>query len=151
MGTSGCWRWQDHVLSIQSQGRVRRRSAPTDMKSPTFKADAALAALALARSASSHVWSAERASSASFNLQAELERSRTGESALAYWRNIFHEQVLHTHKQCGISAILRADELIRCVWRRADSAPESAARNGVSSSLHWMDVMTDQQMETLYG
>lgn len=87
----------------------------------------------------------------SFNLQAELERGRTGESALAYWRNIFHEQILHTHKQCGISAILRADELIRCVWRRADSAQESDARTELSSPLHWMDIMTDQQMETLYG
>jgi hypothetical protein len=37
------------------------------------------------------------------------------------------------------------------VWKRADLAQESATGNEIGLPVHWMDVMMDQQMETLYG
>jgi hypothetical protein len=87
----------------------------------------------------------------SFSLQTELGKGRRSNTAIEYWRETFHDQVIHTYKQCGISAILRADELMKEVWRRADLAQESATGNEIGLPVHWMDVMMDQQMETLYG
>jgi hypothetical protein len=87
----------------------------------------------------------------SFSLQTELGKGRRSNAAIEYWRETFHDQVIHTYKQCGISAILRADKLMKEVWRQADSVQDSAVGNEIRLPVHWMDVMMDQQMETLYG
>lgn len=55
-------------------------------------------------------------------------------------------------KASGLASFQRVVQLLELVWSRIDSLPESEnLGQGQPLSVHWLDIMTDHRLETVYG
>lgn len=65
---------------------------------------------------------------------------------LSYWRGQVTSRLECTHRRVGVAPLRLADQLVKQVWHCADVAAMND-RPGV----HWMDVMIERNLETLFG
>lgn len=89
--------------------------------------------------------------SADNGLTAELDSVRQSKAVVRWWRDHVREQIIHIHKQLGFASIQRGAKLVQEVWNRSDIQSDMSANEQMPTAIHWMDVMIDQRLETLYG
>lgn len=85
------------------------------------------------------------------NLDAELSGVRQSKTAVQRWRENVRQQIIHSHKRLGIASLGRGAKLVQEVWNRSDLQAEMALGGDAASYIHWLDVMIELRLETLYG
>lgn len=67
-------------------------------------------------------------------------------------RKVIHRRAQSNARACRLESFRRVGQLLEEVWSRIDSLsqPEDLGR-GQSHNVHWIDVMTDSRLETVYG
>lgn len=71
-------------------------------------------------------------------------------ATLRMWRGQVTWRLEQLYHRVGLAPVKRVIAILEVVWHRADKASDS----GTSSSgtlVHWMDVMTEERLETLFG
>lgn len=73
-----------------------------------------------------------------------------GQDMLQKWREVTQTRLERTHRRIGVAPLRWANHLVQEVWRRADAA---RLQDGCTAwpAVHWMDIMIDQKLETLFG
>ncbi|KAK4494258.1 hypothetical protein PRZ48_014556 [Zasmidium cellare] len=84
-------------------------------------------------------------------LDAELNEFRHSKTAVQWWRDNLRQQIIHSHKRLGIASLGRGAKLVQEVWNRSDLQAEMAASTESAPHVHWLDVMIELRLETLYG
>lgn len=107
-------------------------------------------------SAGSALQSDPTTSRAITRLTDELHLVRRGKAGVAGWRHIMREQIMHTRRKLGLAAVHRVAKLVQEVWSRSDvqtglGGTSADSSPGSPSMVHWMDVMIDLRIETLFG
>ncbi|KAF4552157.1 Fungal specific transcription factor domain-containing protein 2 [Elsinoe fawcettii] len=82
----------------------------------------------------------------SLSFGSELRRMRFSASCIAWWREQVRKQMQETYQYVGLTVVLRCTQLIETVWRHMDD--HTCATPG---QRHWVDVMSEERMETLLG
>ncbi|KXS98322.1 hypothetical protein AC578_6850 [Pseudocercospora eumusae] len=82
-------------------------------------------------------------------LGAELTRMRRSRSNVDCWRENTRQQILHTSRQIGLAPFKRLAKLVQEVWTRSDMHADIGA--DPETHIHWIDVMMEQHLETLFG
>lgn len=90
-------------------------------------------------------------SSDRLNLDAELNDVRHSKTAVEWWRDNVRQQIMHSHRRLGIASLGRGAKLVQEVWNRSDLQAEMATDVETVSYVHWLDVMIELRLETLYG
>ncbi|KAF7192522.1 Beauvericin cluster-specific repressor BEA4 [Pseudocercospora fuligena] len=83
------------------------------------------------------------------DLGAELTCMRRSRSNVDCWRENTRQQILHTSRQIGLAPFKRLAKLVQEVWTRSDMHADMAA--DPETPIHWIDVMMEQHLETLFG
>ncbi|KAI5363365.1 putative zn(2)-C6 fungal-type DNA-binding domain, fungal transcription factor [Septoria linicola] len=81
----------------------------------------------------------------------ELAELQRGRPALTRLRTSLKEQIRHASRRLGIPGIARALQLVQGVWDRSDMRRQMSAQYKAAPMIHWVDVMTEERLETLYG
>lgn len=77
--------------------------------------------------------------------------------SVSWWRENVRQQIVHTYKTLGIASVQRGAKLVQEVWSRSDLQAEmevpglDGRQREESQPVHWIDVMIEQRLETLYG
>ncbi|EME78839.1 uncharacterized protein MYCFIDRAFT_43729 [Pseudocercospora fijiensis CIRAD86] len=79
----------------------------------------------------------------------DLTRMRRSRSNVDSWRENSRQQILHTSRQIGLAPFKRLAKLVQEVWTRADMLADMAA--DPEYPVHWIDVMMEMHLETLFG
>lgn len=69
---------------------------------------------------------------------------------LATWRDQVELRLDLLERRVGLAPVRRIRELLKTVWRQAD-ALNTVGGDETRSSIHWMDVMIEESLETLLG
>ncbi|KAF2165008.1 hypothetical protein M409DRAFT_24909 [Zasmidium cellare ATCC 36951] len=85
------------------------------------------------------------------DLDAELNEVRHSKTAVQWWRDNLRQQIIHSHKRLGIASLGRGAKLVQEVWNRSDLQAEMAIGPDSAPHVHWLDVMIELRLETLYG
>lgn len=85
------------------------------------------------------------------SLDAELNDVRHSKTAVQWWRDSVRQQIMHSYKRLGIASLGRGAKLVQEVWNRSDLQAEMAPDVDAVSYVHWIDVMIELRLETLYG
>lgn len=77
-------------------------------------------------------------------------------SSTTCYRTITRDQILHTSRQIGLAAFQRVAKLVQEVWTREDlgigvGVVEARGGSEAEARVHWMDVMNELRLETLFG
>lgn len=84
------------------------------------------------------------------SLEDQLARIRRNRSALEERRATLRAQILHTMRQLNLDAVRKAAKLVQEVWSQSDVRAEIGGDAG-QHRIHWMDVMMELRLETLFG
>lgn len=77
--------------------------------------------------------------------------------SVSWWRENVRQQIVHTYKTLGIASVQRGAKLVQEVWSRSDLQAEmevpgvEGRQRDECKPVHWIDVMIEQRLETLYG
>ena len=69
---------------------------------------------------------------------------------LSHWRSLVRQKLKSLHDNIGLDPILRAIQILEAVWLRADLLMP-ADENKDGSYIHWMDVMTEERLVSIFG
>ena len=81
----------------------------------------------------------------------EVLSLHSSELMLSHWRSFVRQKLKSLHELIGLDPILRAIQILEAVWLRADL---SASANNDTSEVpfvHWMDVMAEERLESIFG
>lgn len=67
---------------------------------------------------------------------------------IANWRSFVTSQLHSTAQYVGLDTVQRAHAIIVETWERAEQESRSM---GAASTVHWIDVMADKNLETILG
>jgi hypothetical protein len=83
-------------------------------------------------------------------LRASLSSIMHSEEMLARWRKQTTCCLERAHRRVGVAPLLWATHLVHEVWSRADAASQDQQIVG-ELTVHWMDIMISEKLETLFG
>lgn len=93
----------------------------------------------------------ESAGPARLRVENEILSVYRSDHMLSHWPSLVQMKLKSLHEQIGLGAIRRAIQILDAVWLRADlsvSATDSASK---ASFIHWMDVMVEERLESVFG
>jgi hypothetical protein len=70
--------------------------------------------------------------------------------SLQSWREQTQLRLQRTYDLIGLAPLQLANQLVKEVWRRADLIDNSGHRSA-AHMVHWMDIMIEEKLETLFG
>lgn len=82
-------------------------------------------------------------------LQRQLSRIARRPTMVEHWRAFVRGRLGSLSKLVGLPAIPTAQTLIEAVWQHLDW--ETAVRPDLGVTIHWLDIMTEQRLESLFG
>ncbi|KAJ5811782.1 hypothetical protein N7474_008083 [Penicillium riverlandense] len=80
----------------------------------------------------------------------EIMSLHCGDLMLLHWRSLVRHKLKSLHDLIGLDPILRAIQILEAVWLRADLLMP-ADENKEASFIHWMDVMAEERLESVFG
>lgn len=71
-------------------------------------------------------------------------------ATLRMWRGQVAWRLEQLYHRVGLAPVKRVSAILEVVWHRADEASEFGTFSS-DTLVHWMDVMTEEKLETLFG
>ncbi|KAJ5814175.1 uncharacterized protein N7503_000925 [Penicillium pulvis] len=95
----------------------------------------------------------EAVSSTSRTIESELILSFTADYMIQHWRSFVKDRLAVLHNLIALAPITRARLILELVWEKSDakSLDQTAEYPGSLNVVHWMEVMTDGHLESLFG
>lgn len=85
-------------------------------------------------------------------LMEELEAVQGRHSVIERWRTFVRQRVSSNTHQSGLISISMVEPLLEEVWRREDARQQGDSTQTLSTPpTHWLTVMAEMKLETLYG
>lgn len=98
-----------------------------------------------ARSPKSPSNSASRAS-----LRGSISAVMHDQYMIGKWREQTQSRLERTYRRVGVAPLRWASHLVQQVWRRVDMVPLDEDHE-TQHPVHWMEIMIDEKLETLFG
>ena len=71
------------------------------------------------------------------------------DDVLLHWRSFVRQKLQSLHRHIALDPILRAIQILDAVWLRADLS--FSTNSDEASLVHWMDVMAEERLESIFG
>lgn len=90
--------------------------------------------------------------------QTKLSRARSeilslqcSDSMISHWRSFIRHQLNALHNFLGLEPILRALQILDTVWLRSDLCLAKQTDKDNPKFIHWLDVMVEERLESIFG
>lgn len=74
---------------------------------------------------------------------------------ILYWRSFAQQRMKSLHEYVGLEPIIFAIKILEAVWMKADlvASDQSSAEDSIPAfkMVHWMDVMVEERLESIFG
>jgi hypothetical protein len=84
-------------------------------------------------------------------IEHEMLSLHCSDHMLSHWRSLTLIKLRSLHDRVGLGAIRRAMQILEAVWLRADLSVSANDHISEAISIHWMDVMTEERLESVFG
>lgn len=86
-----------------------------------------------------------------FSIEKEVLSLHCSDSMILHWRSLVRHKLQVLHEHIGLDPILRALQLLEAVWLRSDLAVSTRPNPSTQGLIHWLDVMAEERLESIFG
>ncbi|OQE26312.1 hypothetical protein PENSTE_c005G03600 [Penicillium steckii] len=84
-------------------------------------------------------------------IEHEMMSAHCTDFMISHWRTLVRHKLKQLHDFVGLDPILRALRILEAVWLRSDLAMSSTSSSSNPKFVHWLDVMMEERLESIFG
>ncbi|KAE8423586.1 hypothetical protein BDV36DRAFT_306099 [Aspergillus pseudocaelatus] len=92
-----------------------------------------------------------RGHATTFSIEKEILSLHCSDSMILHWRSLVRHKLKVLHECIGLDPILRALQILEAVWLRSDLSVSNKTNASTQVLIHWLDVMVEERLESIFG
>ncbi|PLB47792.1 hypothetical protein P170DRAFT_385739 [Aspergillus steynii IBT 23096] len=84
-------------------------------------------------------------------IEKEIHSLHCSDFMILHWRSVVRHKLKVLHDSVGLDPVRRALQLLEAVWLRSDLSFSNRANDSALVFVHWLDVMVEERLESIFG